>query len=103
MNMSWKKVTDYWAEYRLMETDRRGVIGLNLEEDKKILYDLSHENFDAILGLLRSDMDVWYNDDDKILRACKLDPAKHEKKSVGHSSPDTLFPWEKGPTPPPWR
>ncbi len=101
--MSWKKVTDYWAEYRFMETDRRGIIGLHLEEDKKILYDLSHENFDAILGLLRSDMDVWYNDDDKILRACKQDPAEREKKSAGHSTPDTLFPWEKGPTSPPWR
>lgn len=101
--MSWKKVTDYWAEYRIMETDRRGVIGLNLEEDKKILYDLSHENFDAILGLLRSDMDVWYNDDDKILRACKQDPAELEKKAAGHTSPDTLFPWGKGSTPPPWR
>jgi len=49
--MSWKRITDYWAEWKI-EEGRRGNIGLSLGDEERVLYDLSHENFISILNLL---------------------------------------------------
>jgi len=66
--MSWKKVTDYWADWK-MAADRRGNIGLSFGDDKRVLYDLSHENFITILNLLQGDKTVWFDDEDESFKA----------------------------------
>ena len=71
--MSWKKVTDYWAEWKI-EEDRRGNIGLSFGDDQRVLYDLSHENFITILNLLQGDKAVWFDDEDESFKASGEEP-----------------------------
>ncbi|HPE64357.1 MAG TPA: hypothetical protein PLQ49_09650 [Methanothrix sp.] len=71
--MSWKRVTDYWAEWKI-EEDRRGNIGLSLGDDQRVLYDLSHENFIAILNLLQGDKAVWFDDEDESFKVSGEEP-----------------------------
>ena len=66
--MSWKKITDYWAEWKI-EADRRGNIGISFEDNTRVLYDLSHENFITILNLLQGEKPVWFDDADESFRA----------------------------------
>jgi hypothetical protein len=62
--MSWKKVTDYWAEWKI-GADRRGNIGLSFGDEGRVLYDLSHENFITLLNLLQGEKPVWFDDEDE--------------------------------------
>ncbi|KUK43687.1 MAG: hypothetical protein PHO60_10370 [Methanothrix sp.] len=71
--MSWKKVTDYWAEWKI-EEDRRGNIGISFVDDQRVFYDLSHENFITILNLLQGDKPVWFDDVDESFKASGQEP-----------------------------
>lgn len=71
--MSWKKVTDYWAEWKI-EVDRRGNIGLSFGDDTRVLYDLSHENFITILNLLQGDKTIWFDDEGESFKASSEEP-----------------------------
>jgi hypothetical protein len=71
--MSWKRITDYWAEWKI-EEDRRGNIALSFGEEERVLYDLSHENFITILNLLQGDKAVWFDDEDESFKASDGEP-----------------------------
>ncbi|HOO53511.1 MAG TPA: hypothetical protein PLX30_04665 [Methanothrix sp.] len=71
--MSWKRITDYWAEWKI-EEDRRGNIGLSFGEDERVFYDLSHENFISILNLLQGGKQVWFDDEDDSFKASDEEP-----------------------------
>jgi len=71
--MSWKKIIDYWAEWKI-EEDRRGNIGLSLGDEERVLYDLSHENFITILNLLQGEKQVWFDDEDDSFKASDEEP-----------------------------
>ena len=71
--MSWKRITDYWAEWKIGE-DRKGNIGLTFEDGQRILYDLSHENFITVLNLLQGDKPVWFDDEGDSFKASNQEP-----------------------------
>jgi hypothetical protein len=71
--MSWKRITDYWAEWKI-EEDRRGNIGLSFGEEERVFYDLSHENFVTILNLLQGGKQVWFDDEDDSFKASDEEP-----------------------------
>ncbi|GEM_PF-992387 len=71
--MTWKKITDYWAEWLISE-NRRGNIGLFFEDEGRVLYDLSHENFITVLNLLQGKKQVWFDDEEESFRASTEEP-----------------------------